>query len=103
VKLARVWLDFAVQYPGMEMAKYELTEDDCHDIGYDSMRYDQALGSLVIGNTNGPGYGIAWHHVIRWEQSDLQLVCDKCEGSFKSAQALGTHKRFCQGKKEKSA
>ena len=103
MKLARVWLDFSVQFPGMDMAKSELNEDDCHAAGYDSMRYDPELGSLVLGNSNGPGYGIAWGRVIRWEQSDIQLVCDRCDGSFKSAQALGGHKRFCKVEKEKSA
>ena len=100
MKLARVWLDFSVRFPGMEMAKNDLTEDDCHDAGYDTMRYDPATHSLVLGNESGPGYGIAWGRVIRWEKSDLQIVCDLCGESFKSAQARGGHKRFCQQKKE---
>ena len=94
MKLARVWLSFPLQLPGMSEPRVELTEDDCADAGFKEMRYDAGMASLVIGP-----YGVAWHKVVRWEGSDLELECQKCGKTFKSGQALGGHRSRCEGKK----
>jgi hypothetical protein len=103
MRLSRVKLDFAYKVPGsrMESAQYEISEDDVSPDGEKPgvMRYDAERDSLVFGQQGE--VGVSWSHVVTWEGADLELVCDKCEGTFKSAQALGSHRRVCKGKAAK--
>jgi len=100
MKLSRVWLDFDFTHPLLDGSRSQLSEDDCAEMGAAGMRYDPATHSLIIGENL---HGIAWSRVIQWEALDIQLVCGDCSKTFKTAQALGSHRQFCKGKKETAA
>lgn len=99
LELARVTLDFALKVPGsiMDGEQYEISSDDASRVEGKpgAMHYDSDLNSLVFGDSD---YGVNWSHVVKWERANLELVCDLCEKTFTTGQALGGHRRACKQK-----
>ena len=99
MKLARVTLDFPYRVPGsvMEQAQNSISEDETsvQEGKPGAMHYDAATHSLVFDQA---GVGINWAHVVHWEKLELGLVCEVCGEEFRSAKALGGHRRHCKQK-----